>query len=571
MDALFLKIFNLSIIAGWITLAIVVLRPLLKKAPKALTVALWALVAIRLLVPLSVESEISVIPSTQTVPPEIVYVEEPQIHSGIHVANTLINPVIEETMAPKPEASVNPMQIAVTVASTVWVVGMIAMAVYALLSYLRIRLKVRASIPLQKRIRICDNINSPFILGVFRPRIYLPSNLTEEQKHHVIAHEEAHLKRKDHWWKPLGFALLTVYWFHPLLWVAYILLCRDIELACDERVIKNMEQGEKASYSNALLSCSMPRRMISACPLAFGEVGVKKRIKEILHYKKPAFWLTILAIVICIVCTGCLLTDPIKEKAEESETVLQNYEGVSFTMEFIQKAEFDQTLFYVLWHNETDQEITYGETFTIEYKSGEKWVTVVLAKKQKSTSSYYSFNHDTKGSLYIAEKLDLSECGLYRLIVPFSVKDGDEWITYQAWKEFNVTSMPNVDVDALRKECPQYFGLDASNGLDVYVWQFAKHSYSFGLLPHSDQERNWLDHDLRSFKSVSKEEMRAILSTYDIKESDIQIHAWGNPVSSYLGDWQLRGEGESLEEKEQAYEESIHRMLFGTWPSISQE
>ena len=317
MDALFLKIFNLSIIAGWITLAIVVLRPLLKKAPKALTVALWALVAIRLLVPLSVESEISVIPSTQIVPPEIVYVEEPQIHSGIQVANTLINPVIAETMAPKPEASVNPMQIAVTVASTVWVVGMIAMAVYALLSYLRIRLKVRASIPLQKRVRICDNINSPFILGVFRPRIYLPSNLTEEQKKHVIAHEEAHLKRKDHWWKPLGFALLTVYWFHPLLWVAYILLCRDIELACDEKVIKHMETDEKTSYSESLLACSMPRRMIAACPLAFGEVGVKKRIKEILHYKKPALWLTILAIVICVVCTGCLLTNPL-EKTQES-------------------------------------------------------------------------------------------------------------------------------------------------------------------------------------------------------------------------------------------------------------
>ena len=247
MDTLFLKIFNLSIIAGWITLAILILRPLLKKASKAITVLLWALVAIRLLIPLSVESEISAIPSAETVPPEIVYVEEPQIHSGVAHFNHIVNPTIVETMAPKPEASVNPMQIVVTVASTVWVVGMIAMAMYALLSYLRIYLKVRASLPLQKRIRICDNIDSPFILGVFRPRIYLPSNLTEEQKNHVIAHEEAHLKRKDHWWKPLGFALLTVYWFHPLLWVAYIMLCRDIEMACDEKVIKHMETDEKTS------------------------------------------------------------------------------------------------------------------------------------------------------------------------------------------------------------------------------------------------------------------------------------------------------------------------------------
>ena len=342
-------------------------------------------------------------------------------------------------------------------------------------------------------------------------------------------------------------------------------------MACDEKVIRSMEADEKAAYSKTLLACSMPRRMISACPLAFGEVGVKKRIKAILNYKKPAFWFAVVAVILCIACTGCLLTDPLKKNKESEETVLENYEGVSFTMEFIQKAEFDQTLFYVLWHNETDQEITYGETFTIEYKSGEKWVTVDLAKEQKSTSSYYSLNHDTKGSLYIAEKLDLSECGLYRLIIPFSIKDGDEWITYQAWKEFNVTSMPNVDIDALREKYPEYFGLDASNGLDVYVWQFAKNSYSFGLLPHSDQKRDWLDHDLISLKSVSEEQMRAILSTYDIKESDVQIHAWGNPVSSYIGQWQIRAEGESFEEKRFLYEASIHRMLFGTWPCIIQE
>lgn len=317
MSALFLKILNLSIIAGWITLAIVILRPLLKKAPKAITVALWALVAIRLLFPFSIESVISLIPSAETVPPEIVYAEEPAIHSGIATANTIINPVISENLAPTPEASVNPMQILVSVASVVWVVGMVAMAIYAAVSYLRIRLKVRASIPMGERIRICDEIPSPFILGILRPRIYLPSDLEESQKAHVIAHEEAHLRRKDHWWKPLGFALLTVYWFHPLLWVAYILLCRDIELACDEKVIQNMEPQEKAAYSKVLLSCSAPRRMISACPLAFGEVGVKKRIKAILHYKKPAFWFVVIAVVICVVCTGCLLTDPLKEKIEE--------------------------------------------------------------------------------------------------------------------------------------------------------------------------------------------------------------------------------------------------------------
>jgi len=338
MDALFLKIFNLSVIAGWITLAILILRPLLKKAPKAITVLLWALVAIRLIFPFSIESVISLIPSAETVPPEIIYAEAPAIESGIHYVNSTINPVVSESLAPTPEASVNPLQIIVSVASVIWVVGMIAMALYAAVSYLRIRLKVRASLAVEKNIRICDNIDSPFILGILRPRIYLPSELDESQREYVIAHEEAHLKRKDHWWKPLGFALLTVYWFHPLLWVAYILLCRDIELACDERVIKNMESSEKASYSEALLACSMPRRMISACPLAFGEVGVKKRIKAILHYKKPAFWFAIIALIVCIVCTGCLLTDPIKEKeekgtekgTEEEKSPVTLYQNYSF-------------------------------------------------------------------------------------------------------------------------------------------------------------------------------------------------------------------------------------------------
>ena len=319
MEALFLKILNLSIIAGWITLAILILRPLLKKAPRALSVALWALVAIRLLFPFSIESVISLIPSAETVPPEIVYMEEPAIESGITYVNTAVNPTISQSLAPTPEESVNPVQILVEIAAVVWIVGMIAMVIYATVSYLRIRLKVRTSIPLGERVRLCDTIPSPFILGILRPRIYLPSELDETQKAFVIAHEEAHLCRKDHWWKPLGFALLTVYWFHPLLWVAYILLCRDIEMACDEKVIRSMEAEEKAAYSKTLLACSMPRRMISACPLAFGEVGVKKRIKAILHYKKPAFWFAVVAVILCIACTGCLLTDPLKELEKEAK------------------------------------------------------------------------------------------------------------------------------------------------------------------------------------------------------------------------------------------------------------
>jgi len=186
----------------------------------------------------------------------------------------------------------------------------VAMVLYTVVSYFRIHRKVREAVPYQENIWLCDHIDTPFILGVVRPRIYLPSNMNEQDIEYVIAHEKAHLKRHDHWWKPLGFLLLTVYWFNPILWIAYILLCKDIELACDEKVIKDMGTEIKKPYSEALINCSVPRKMISACPLAFGEVGVKGRVKSVLNYKKPAFWIIVVAVVASIVVAVCFLTNP---------------------------------------------------------------------------------------------------------------------------------------------------------------------------------------------------------------------------------------------------------------------
>ncbi|MBQ8431821.1 MAG: hypothetical protein IJX28_02950 [Clostridia bacterium] len=314
MEALFIKVLNLSIVAGWMVCAILLLRLLFKKAPRALTVALWALVGLRLLFPFSVESVLSLIPSAETVPEEILFSTAPAIQSGITYANDLVNPVIYDSFAPSAENSVNPMQIVMFVASLVWIAGMVGMMIYAAVSYLRIRKRVQIALPREDGSYLCDGLATPFILGIVRPRIYLPSGLTEEQIAHVLAHENAHLRRRDHWWKPLGFALLTVYWFHPLLWVAYILLCRDIEVACDEKVIRGMEKEQRVSYSEALLECSVSRRAISVCPLAFGEVGVKSRIRTILNYKKPVFWILIGAIVLTTVAAVCLLTDPISSK-----------------------------------------------------------------------------------------------------------------------------------------------------------------------------------------------------------------------------------------------------------------
>ena len=318
MDALFLKLLNMGIAAGWVILAVLLLRIFLKRAPKALGCALWILVGVRLVCPFSIESVLSLIPSAETVPQEITLATEPVIHSGIDAVDSAVNPVIASSLAPKPWESANPMQIAVFLASRLWAAGMAAMLFYALVSYLRLRRKVRAAMVLRENIWLCDAVSTPFILGILFPRIYLPSDLQEPQSACVIAHEKAHLRRRDHWWKPLGFLLLSVYWFQPLCWVAYILLCRDIELACDEYVVRRMEDGQKKIYANALLSCSLKNRGISACPLAFGEVGIKERIKGILSYRKPAFWIVVTAVIACIVAAACFLTDPVASKNSDS-------------------------------------------------------------------------------------------------------------------------------------------------------------------------------------------------------------------------------------------------------------
>lgn len=227
MEAIFLKILNMSITASWLVLAVIVLRLLLKKAPKAISVFMWALVGIRLVCPFSFESILSLIPSAETIPENIIYSDAPAIHSGIPLVNSTVNPIISENLAPDVGASVNPMQIIAFAATIVWVVGIVAMILYTVISYFRIHRKVREAVPYQDNIWLCDHIDTPFILGVIRPRIYLPSSMNEQDIEYVIAHEKAHLKRHDHWWKPLGFLLLTVYWFNPVLWIAYILLCKD--------------------------------------------------------------------------------------------------------------------------------------------------------------------------------------------------------------------------------------------------------------------------------------------------------------------------------------------------------
>ena len=311
MAAVFLKLLNLSISASWLVLAVLVLRLVSKRSPKWMNVLLWGIVALRLVLPFSVESALSLIPSAETVSPAVVQFDPaPTITSGVEFIDNAVNPSLSESFAAAPLASVNPLYVWTYLAGWVWLIGLGVMLLYALVSYLRLRRRVSVSLPIRDRIYLCDAISSPFILGVVKPHIYLPSGLDEVQRQNVLAHEQAHLARRDHWWKPLGFALLAVYWFNPVLWLAYTLLCRDIELACDERVIRTMDESAVKTYSTVLLACSMPRKAVITCPLAFGEVGVKERVRNALHYKKPAFWVVAASVAVCVVVAVCFLTNP---------------------------------------------------------------------------------------------------------------------------------------------------------------------------------------------------------------------------------------------------------------------
>ena len=311
MAAVFLKLLNLSISVSWLVLAVLVLRLVSKRSPKWVNVLLWGIVALRLVLPFSIESALSLIPSAETVSPAAVqFAPAPTITSGVSVIDNAVNPSLSEHFAAVPTASVNPLYVWTEIAGWVWLIGLGAMLLYALASYLRLRRRVSVSLPIQDNIYLCDAISSPFILGVVKPHIYLPSGLDEVQRQNVLSHERAHLARRDHWWKPLGFALLAVYWFNPVLWLAYTLLCRDIELACDERVIRTMDESAVKTYSTVLLACSMPRKAVITCPLAFGEVGVKERVRNALHYKKPAFWVVAASVAVCVVVAVCFLTNP---------------------------------------------------------------------------------------------------------------------------------------------------------------------------------------------------------------------------------------------------------------------
>ena len=314
MDDVFLKLVNLSISASWLILAVLVLRVVLKKAPKWVMPLLWGVVALRLVCLFSIESALSLIPSAETIPSEIVTeTREPVLYEQATL-NIVTNPTLPSAAEVPVGVSRQQAQVDFNIYSVLWLAGMAVLLVHALVSAGKLKRKLATAILLRDNIYESEFVDSPFVFGVVKPNIYLPMHMDEGTAAYVIAHERAHLARRDHWWKVLGYLVLALHWFNPLVWVAYILFCRDIELACDEKVVKGLDGAARADYSQALLSCAAPKRAVAACPLAFGEGNIKMRVKSALHYKKPAFWVAAAAVLAVVIVAVCFLTNPRSER-----------------------------------------------------------------------------------------------------------------------------------------------------------------------------------------------------------------------------------------------------------------
>jgi len=297
---------NESIAAIWMIAAVLLLRLLLKRAPKWTHVALWGIVALRLLLPVSLESPLSLIPSVEPIP-DVYDMSDRSIPAELELVD---NPAFSQRVAIPLNTSREQVSIRLLLFTVTWWSGAVLLLLYALLGTLHLKFRLRTAVRLQNSIWQSEFVSSPFVFGLFHPRIYLPNDLSEPESGYVIAHEQAHICRLDHWWKLLGFLLLAVHWFNPVMWLAYVLFCRDLELACDERVISALEPDCRADYAQALLCCSVPRGKFAVFGLAFGELRVRTRVKNVLKFRKPAIWLLRGAVIACVFLAVCFLTDP---------------------------------------------------------------------------------------------------------------------------------------------------------------------------------------------------------------------------------------------------------------------
>lgn len=315
MSDIFLKLLNMSLAASWLIVVVVILRLIARKTPRWIICLSWGLVAIRLVCPFSIESPFGLVSSDEVITKNILSESHHKLNitTGVKTLDAVVNEYLGDTYHEGTTLEYDYGNTLMSELGMIWICGVFGLLLYVVIMNLRLRGHLKESVLLQEKVCLCDYVRSPFVFGFFQPYIYLPSGIDESDVEYVIAHEKAHLQRKDHIWKMTAFVILAIYWFNPLSWVAFILFCRDIELACDEKVVKNMSAAEKKEYSESLLSCSFKKRIAVVYPLAFGEVGVKQRVKSILSYKKPTFAVLLLSFLGFIVIGICFLTNASQE------------------------------------------------------------------------------------------------------------------------------------------------------------------------------------------------------------------------------------------------------------------
>lgn len=513
MTELFYTILNMSISAGILILAVLLLRLFFRRAPKWVSVLLWGLVAVRLILPFVPESSLSLMPKAEWVTPDTFYTEENTFFDSVPADRIKIDTEIVEDVVYYYKVVEPPIEIhrgvsPVFVMNCIWLAGVAAMLVYMLVSYIRVMRCVRGARHFRGNIYTSESVSSPFVLGLIRPRIYLPENMDAVSMSYVIAHEEAHLRRLDHLWKPFGFLLLAVHWFNPLIWIGYILLCRDIEMACDERVVRGMNEEERADYSEALLACSVSRKMISACPLAFGEIGAKARIKTVLNYKKPAFWIVVLAVIASVTAAVCFLTNPITVRNPWVQEYVVGAEGI---LGQVDKAKYESV----------------SEDFAI---GADKYGRAVFKDPRKAFETMKQLYSD--GLALIAEEQNLA---------PISHSN------YNLYKKFGwqVTS----GTEEAQKQAKF-----VTNFLDIYENSFAKDKPNTDLPEPTDEEESGkvlashiskaqLDHkELKQQLEEIEAHIHAVVNAeiileYQRKFSSVVCHPDANYVTVFVRDF----------------------------------
>lgn len=489
MGDLFVSVLNMSISAAWVLLAVLLLRLIFKKASKRITVLLWCIVGLRLIMPFSVESIFSLIPSNETVS-KAWDSPRPNLNSGITVIDNGINNYLEGHYFEGVTRPAGHFTDITTIAAAAWLIGTAALLIYTAVSFFRLKKGLRTAVLLRDNIFQSEKISSPFVFGIIKPKIYLPFGITERNAESVILHEQAHISRRDYLWKPLGFLLLCAHWFNPLMWLAYVLFCRDIELACDERAIGLLNADKRADYSEALLNCSAGRHMLFAYPPAFGEVGVKSRVKSVLNYKKPVFWLAAAAVIAGIAASVCLLTSP-KTGSHRSDSLVvrdciveDGCEGIGYKL-VSSTYEKNNISIRVKWTNKRKEELYFGEEFKLFKTDGDTACTQKKAAGFAAATNIISPGGSKTEIYNLSAYYDIEPGVQYRLEKTFYLKsDNDK--KYKAYIVFKAG-------EALAEYMPEKaaYTEPSSDYTNDNIPQFKVDNFSFSLLKKEPASSEW--------------------------------------------------------------------------------